>query len=118
MKKVEEPCDDLIESGQYKTLLLSVQQFKNGLDKIRKQEVKKYMKKISRNEKELMESFTNGYIRKIINIADEQVRVMPENSDTEALSVILAELFNSESPFLQESFLKKSIRKNSISLAT
>lgn len=98
MEKVE--VQIAVASARHKAFLFSVQQFKKALKKIRKRELGRYVKKVSDNERDLMESFTNEYIRRIINIADEQIKEMPENSDIEAMSVILAELFNSESRFL------------------
>ena len=104
MKKVE--VQTASAWARDKAFLFSVQQFKKALEKIRKQEIDRHVKNASDSERKLMESFTNEYIRKIINVTDVQIRAMPENTDTEAISVMLAELFNSESRFLTKPLLK------------
>jgi hypothetical protein len=67
---------------------------------IRKRTLERYSRNASDSEKDLMERFTDEYIRRIIEVTDMRISAMPEKQVSEGISVILSELFDSESPFL------------------
>ena len=88
-----------------KTFLYSLRHLTIALEKIREQEIERYVKKLSSAEKELAESFTTEYIRKIISITVMPIRAMSEKSDVKGIQMTLA-LFNSESRFLEKQSFK------------
>ncbi|MEX2234968.1 MAG: hypothetical protein WD824_22590 [Cyclobacteriaceae bacterium] len=95
-----EPFDDAISPSPCNTYLFSVRKFRHGLDLIRKQALERYSRNASDGEKDLMERFTDEYIRRIIEVTDVRISAMPEKQVSEGISVILSELFDSDSPFL------------------
>ncbi|MEX1240332.1 MAG: hypothetical protein WEB30_11465 [Cyclobacteriaceae bacterium] len=95
-----EPLDDAVSPSPCNTRLFSLRKFRHGLDLIRKQALERYSRNASDGEKDLMERFTAEYIRRIIEVADMRMSAMPEKQDSERISGILSELFDSESPFL------------------
>jgi hypothetical protein len=107
MNKKEESFDVSHEPVSYEMSLYFLRHFTIALEKIRSQEIERYVKKLSGNEKQLAENFTTEYIRKIVNNTAIQIRAMSENSDVKRISIALAELFNAESPFLTKTIQKR-----------
>lgn len=107
MNKENESVDVLKEPVSYEMSLYFLRHFSIALEKMRKQEIERHAKKLSDREKELAEEFTAEYIRRIIDNTARQLRAMSGKGDVKDISITFGELFNAESPVLQESSLRR-----------
>ncbi|KAA3437139.1 glutamyl-tRNA reductase [Rufibacter hautae] len=73
-----------------------IQQFKNKLEEIRKQEVARALKKVSGQEKELLESVTKNFLNKIMKLPVIELKAACQRGESDALLDGLAMLFKLE----------------------
>jgi glutamyl-tRNA reductase len=100
MKTVDASIEVLNVSPADKTFLYSLLQLTECLEKIRKQEIEKYVKRLSVAEKELAERFTVEFVNRIIHTTTKQLEVASGRSHEKDTLEALSELFNPESVFI------------------
>lgn len=74
--------------------LEGLREFKSSLEKIRKDTLAQYIKKMDESNSELVEDITQSIIQKIIKVPALQLRQACMKDDTEQLSKALLQLFN------------------------
>lgn len=96
MDQIEPSAITLQEPDPDKMLLHSLSHLRISLEKIRKLEIERYVKKLSKGERQLAEEFATEYIGKIINAFHMQLRASSRKGDYNRMLGALTELFNSE----------------------
>ncbi|RNI28198.1 glutamyl-tRNA reductase [Rufibacter immobilis] len=74
----------------------TVQQFKNRLEEIRQQEVARALKKLSGQERELLESVTKNILNKIVKLPVLELKAACQRGESDALLEGLSSLFQLE----------------------
>lgn len=74
----------------------AIQQFKEALEKIRREELARYLKKISPSEAKAVEEVTKNIVNKIIKLPVIQLKAACKRGEAENLSEVLQSLFNLE----------------------
>lgn len=74
----------------------AIQQFKNQLEQIRQQEITRYLKKLSSDDKEVIEAITKNILNKIVKLPALELKAACQRGESEALLDGLSKLFNLE----------------------
>ncbi|GGK85389.1 glutamyl-tRNA reductase [Rufibacter glacialis] len=74
----------------------ALQQFKNRLEEIRQRELARYVKQLSHQEKELVETITRNILNKIVKMPALELKAACQRGESEALMEGLSALFNLE----------------------
>ncbi len=101
---VEEEVKALLEWSKELSISPVIQQIKEALDQIRKEELSKYFNKVDEQSLRFMEEITQSMIQKIIKYPVLQLKAACKRGDEETLVEALKELFTIE---------KKEVKLNS-----
>ncbi|GAA4301835.1 glutamyl-tRNA reductase [Nibribacter koreensis] len=74
----------------------ALQQFKNRLEEIRQRELARYVKNLSANEKEMVETITKNILNKIVKMPALELKAACQRGESEALLEGLSALFQLE----------------------
>lgn len=74
----------------------AIQRFKDSLEQIRQEEMKRFMKKMDENEAKKVDQITKNIINKIIRTPVIQLKEACKRGDAENLAEVLQDLFNLE----------------------
>ncbi len=80
----------------------AIQKFKEALEQIRQEEVRRYMRKMDEEEAKKVDAITKGIINKIIRMPVMQLKAACRRGDAENLALVLQDLFNLEGTFADE----------------
>jgi glutamyl-tRNA reductase len=100
MKTADASIEVLNVSPADKTFLILLLQMTKCLEKIRKGELERYVKKLSCSERELAESFTIQFVNRIIPTT-RQLEIASRRSDGKNNLPALGDLFNPESALIR-----------------
>jgi len=75
----------------------AIQKFKESLEQIRQEEMKRFMKKMDEGEVKKVDTITKNIINKIIRMPVMQLKAACKRGDAESLADVLQDLFNLES---------------------
>ena len=100
MKEVEQILDETIEELKNWSLEMEVsptiKRLKKALEGIRKEEISRYMGKITEVEQELMDKVTKSIVQKVIKLPVLQLKAACKRGEAETLVEVLNDLFNLE----------------------
>ncbi len=74
----------------------AIQKFKEALEQIRQEEMRRFMKKMDENEAKTVETITKNIVNKIIRMPVMQLKAACKRGDAENLAYVLQDLFNLE----------------------
>jgi glutamyl-tRNA reductase len=100
MKTADASIEVLNVSPADKTFLMLLLQMTEGLEKIRKGELERYVKRLSCSERELAESFTIQFVSRIIPTI-KQLEIASRRSDGKNNLPALGDLFNPQSALIR-----------------
>ena len=99
-KEVEQILDETIEELKNWSLEMEVsptiKKLKKALDEIRKEEISRYMGKMTEVEQELMDKVTKRIVQKVIKLPVLQLKAACKRGEAETLVEVLNDLFNLE----------------------
>ena len=100
IKEVEQILDETIEELKNWSLEMEVsptiKRLKKALEGIRKEEISRYMGKITEVEQELMDKVTKSIVQKVIKLPVLQLKAACKRGEAETLVEVLNDLFNLE----------------------
>ena len=100
IKEVEQILDETIEELKNWSLEMEVsptiKKLKKALEGIRKEEISRYMGKITEVEQELMDKVTKSIVQKVIKLPVLQLKAACKRGEAETLVEVLNDLFNLE----------------------
>ena len=98
IKEVEQILDENIEELKNWSLEMEVsptiKRLKKALEGIRKEEISRYMGKITEVEQELMDKVTKSIVQKVIKLPVLQLKEACKRGEAETLVEVLNDLFN------------------------
>ena len=74
----------------------AINRFKNALEKIRQQEIARYLKNLSQKEKDAIENISKGMVQKIVKLPILQLRIACQRGEAAAKLGALMDLFDLE----------------------
>lgn len=74
----------------------TLKKFKNALEDIRQEELKKYLKKLDPKQAKVVEEITKSLMKKIVKLPALSLKAACKRDDAESLADVLNELFNLE----------------------
>ena len=100
IKEVEQILDENIEELKNWSLEMEVsptiKKLKKALEEIRKEEISRYMGKITEVEQELVDKVTKSIVQKVIKLPVLQLKAACKRGEAETLVEVLNDLFNLE----------------------
>jgi len=93
---IEAAIKDFEEWSKEMVFSPAIQQFKNALEAIRKEEMARYMKQLDEQEAEKLDKITQNIMNKIVKLPVLQLKAACRRGDAENLAEVLQDLFNLE----------------------
>jgi len=95
---MEEAISDFSNWTQDMEVSPTIKKLKNALDDIRKEELKRYLNKVSEKEWNLLDKASKNIIQKVIKMPVLELKAACKRGDSEQLVEVLNELFDLEKP--------------------
>lgn len=93
---IEESIQEFSRWTKEKSISPTINKLKNALEKIRQEEVARYMKELDIEEKKRLEKITKGMMQKIIKLPVLQLKAACKRGQANSLIDVLNDLFNLE----------------------
>jgi glutamyl-tRNA reductase len=90
----DESIDQFIDWSKQFSISPVIQKFKKALEEIRREELKRYLKKASEQESELLNEVTDQIMQKVIKLPVLQLKAACQRGEAETMIDTLNELFN------------------------
>lgn len=93
---INESLEEYYEWSKEVLVSPTLKKFKNALEDIRQEELKKYLKKLDPEQAKMMDEITKSLLKKIVKLPALSLKAACKRDDAESLADVLNELFNLE----------------------
>lgn len=93
---VEESMQELADWSREMSFTGAIQKFKNALEQIRQEEIGRYMKQMTEEEADKVDTITKNILNKIVKLPVLQLKAACRRGDADNLAEVLQELFDLE----------------------